>query len=371
MAIKSAESARLAISNIWMNPMKLLFASTAVALVLASPVGWAASGADTIGAHSPAAGDAGENLDSAMINVMPANQIVGRDLKDAQGIDAGKISSLVIDTKNGAVEFVMITPAGSLNTDNQLIAAPWAALDPPATTNGPMTTKFSVDKLAKAPRIDPRLIFELSRPGMRDRMYGYYGADFPSSYRMGSDNPIEGAGKNRQFDLAARDRQIDLASQPDPKPPNATNKDQPAASSALVFAENGVIAKLAALPTTSTAAMDDSDIYDSKGKDIGELDETMIDVNAGRVAYVLVSHGGFLGMDENLHVAPIEALSISSYRNGYRLTVNTKILEHGPALHVERGKLPSRVSAVQLATLYQRFDVQPYWTQSTPPASSN
>ena len=348
--------------------MKLLIASTAVALVLASPAGWAASGADTLGAHGPAAG---EKLDHAMINVMPARQIVGRDLKDPQGIEAGKIKSLVIDTKSGAVEFVMITPASSLNADGQLIAAPWAALDPPATANGPITTKLSVDKLANAPRIDPRLIIELSRPGMRDRMYGYYGADFPSSYRMGSHNPIEGAGKNRQFDLAARDRQIDLASQPDPKPPNATDKDRSAASSALVFAENGVVAKLAALTTTSTAAMHDFDIYNSKGNDIGELDETMIDVNAGRVAYVMVSHGGFLGMDENLHVAPIEALSISSYRNGYRLTVKAKILERGPALHVERGKLPSRVSAAQLATLYQRFDVQPYWTQSTPSATSN
>jgi sporulation protein YlmC with PRC-barrel domain len=348
--------------------MKFLIASTAIALVLASSVGWAASSTDTLGAHGPAAG---EKPDHAMINVMPARQIVGHDLKDAQGIDAGKINSLVIDTKSGAVEFVMITPAGSLNADNQLIAAPWAALDPPTTADGPITTKFSVDKLAKAPRIDPRLIFELSRPGTRDRMYGYYGADFPSSYRMGPDNPIEGAGKNRQFDLGARDRQIDLASQLDPKPPNATNRDQPAGSGALVLAENGVIAKLAALTTTSTAAMHDSDIYDSNGKDIGELDETMIDVNGGRVAYVLVSHGGFLGMDENLYVAPIEALSISSYRNGYRLTVNAKILEQGPALHVERGILPSRVSAAQLATLYQRFGVQPYLTQSAPPASSN
>lgn len=343
-----------------------------MALVLASPVGWAASGADTLGANGSAAGDTGQKrLDHVVINVMPTSQIVGRDLKDAQGIDAGKISSLVIDTKTGVVEFVMITPASSLNADNQLIAAPWAALDSPTTTTGPITTQFSVDKLAKAPRIDPRLMFELSRPGMRDRMYGYYGADFAGSYQMGSDNRIEGAGKDRQFDLGARDRQIDLANQKGPKPPSTTQRDQPAASSALVFAEDGVIAKLEALTTTSTAAMHDSDIYDLKGQDIGEFDETMIDVNRGHVAYILVSHGGFLGMDENLYVAPIEALSISSYRNSYRLTVNAQILKRGPALHVERGTLPSRVSAAQLATLYQRFGVQPYWTQNIPPASSN
>jgi sporulation protein YlmC with PRC-barrel domain len=331
-----------------MNAMKLLIASTATALVLASPVGWA--------------GDAPQKPDDAMIVVMPANQIVGRDLKDAQGIDAGKINSLVINTKSGAVEFVMITPPSSLNADNRLIAAPWAALDAPTAANGPMITKFGVDKLAKAPRIDPRLIFELSRPEMRDRMLGFYGADFPGFSGMGPDNPIAGTGKDSQFDLGARDRQIDLANQNGPKPPSATNQEHPAGSSALVFAEDGVIARLEALTTTSAGAMHDSDIYDSKGKDIGEFDETMIDVKRGQVAYILVSHGGFLGMDENLYVAPIEALSISPYRSSYRLTVNAQILEHEPALH-ERGNLPSRVSAAQLATLYRRFGVQPYWTQ--------
>lgn len=102
----------------------------------------------------------------------------------------------------------------------------------------------------------------------------------------------------------------------------------------------------------------------SNGKDIGEFDVTMIDVNRGRVAYILVSHGGFLGMDENLYVAPIEALSLSPYRTSYRLTVNAQILEHEPALHVEHGNLPSRVSAAQLATLYHRFGVPPYWTHA-------
>jgi sporulation protein YlmC with PRC-barrel domain len=346
-----------------MKAMKLLLASTAVALVLASPVGRAAGSADTPGANSSEAGDASQKPEHSMINVMPANQIVGRDLKDARGVDAGKIKSLVIDTKSGAVEFVMITPPSSLNADARLIAAPWAALDTPAIADGPMTIKFGVDKLAKAPRIDPRLIFELSRPEMRDRMYGFYGADFPGSSGTGSDNRIAGAGKDRQNELGARDRQIDLAYQNNPRPPGATDEERPASSSALVFAEDGVIARLEALTTTSTAAMHDSDIYDANGKDIGGFDETMIDVNRGCVAYIMVSHGGFLGMDENLYVAPIQALSISPYRNSYRLTVNTRILEHEPALHVERGNLPSRVYAAQLATLYQRFGVQPYWTE--------
>ena len=109
--------------------------------------------------------------------------------------------------------------------------------------------------------------------------------------------------------------------------------------------------------------MRDSDVYDSKVKELGELDETMIDTSQGHVAYILVFHGGFLGMNENLYVAPIEALTLSPYRASYRLTVDAQILKQQPLLHVEHGNLPSRVSAAQLATLCQRFGVQPYWTQ--------
>jgi sporulation protein YlmC with PRC-barrel domain len=352
-----------------MKAMKLLIASTAMALVLAGPMAWAASGADTLGAgnlpaSSPAAGNASQTPDQGVIHVVPANQIVGRALKDAQGIDAGKINSLVIDTKTGAVEFVMITPPSSLNADKQLIAAPWAVLDPPATADGPITLKLSLDKLAQAPRIDPRLVYEMGMQEMRNRMYGYYGVDFPGYPKIGTDNPMAATGKNRENALGARDRQIDLANQLGPKPPSVTSKEPPAGSSALIFTENGVIARLEALKTTSTAAMYDSTIYDSKGKDIGAFDQTMIDVARGQVAYILVSHGGFLGMDENLYVVPIEALALSPYRGDYRLTVNAQVLAHEPALHVERGNLPSHISAAQLAMLYHRFGVQPYWTQA-------
>lgn len=187
----------------------------------------------------------------------------------------------------------------------------------------------------------------------------------PGHSGMGYDGGIANSKKDSQNELGARDRQMDLTHQDAVKPPSAAEKAQSAGSSALVVAEDGAIAKLAALTTTSAAAMHDSSVYDRKGKEVGELDETMIDVNRGEVAYVLISHGGFLGMDENLYAAPIQALALSPYRASYRLSVNAQILKGEPALHVEHGNLPSRVGAAQLASLYQRFDIKPYWTAAS------
>jgi hypothetical protein len=75
---------------------------------------------------------------------------------------------------------------------------------------------------------------------------------------------------------------------------------------------NGAGIILAPCPIDAASALDQSD---SKGQDIGEFDEMMIDVHRGRI--VLVSHGGFPGIDKN-EVTPI-ALSISPYRTSYRL----------------------------------------------------
>ena len=336
------------------------------ALTLAS-AGWVASRTESVAAGNSAvssslAGKPNErsgsarNLASSMISVVSAAQLVGRDLTDIQGYNSGKIDSLVIDIKSGAVLFVMVTPPRSVGANGQLIALPWALLNRPMTATGPLTTKIDTTALAKAPRIDPRLIFELNRPEQRDRIFGYFGySDYGSS---GAKAP----GKDGQNDLALRDRKIDLTHQGAAAPAAMDEVPQPAVT-ALVVAEEGAISTLEALTTTSAEAIDNSVVYDAHGTEIAAINETMIDVDRGNVAYLLLSHGGFLGMDEKLYVAPIEALTLLPFSGTYRLTANADVLEREPALHAEGQRLPVRVSSVQLTDLYQRFGLQPYWTR--------
>ena len=331
-----------------MNTMKLTAASTAIMLLLAAP----AVRADVTLPIPP-----DELNNHPRIAVIAADHLVGRSLRDNHHQAAGTINSLIVETTTGLVEFLLINPPAPMKTHGLLIAIPWAEFATPAGDVGPLNLKVSLATLAGAPRIDPRLIFELGRPAERDQMFGYYGTRYPGA--LGIDNS---SGNNRENNLGAHDRQVALEEHRG-MVPDGTAK--PPIGTSLVLAEDGVIAKLSVLTTTSTAAMDDSSVYDSAGKDIGDLDATMIDVVHGRVAYVLVSHGGFLGMDESLSAAPIEALSLSPYRDSYRLTVSMDVLEHEPALHVIHGELPSSVSAAQLGMLYQRFGIQPYWTTTS------
>jgi len=346
---------------------------------------------------------------------------VGRDLKDRHGIDVGEINSLVIDTQNGAVEFVMIKPPSSFNDGGQLIAAPWSALQSPFGSDGPIITKVGVDKLAEAPRVDRRRIFELNRPQQRFRVYGYYGYRYPydaygdgpvgpnsayddprrrSDNRAFDSNGTWGSGttgnaarsesgqqnaqnqktqtnrydtQNRQSGLDHQHLQGDRAGKDDRQADQhqSTDQNQQAVqnqqdgSGALVVARDGVVAKLEQGATTSATALQNAEIYATNGDEIGDIDEVMIDVDRGQVAYILVSRGGFLGIDQSWYVVPVEALVRTRYRDSYRLVVDEQALSQEPALHVDRQNLPTHLNAAQLATLYQHFQIRPYWEQAS------
>jgi sporulation protein YlmC with PRC-barrel domain len=49
------------------------------------------------------------------------------------------------------------------------------------------------------------------------------------------------------------------------------------------------------------------DVHDSAGKDIGDIKDVVLDGNANRVSYVVVSYGGFMGMGNKLFAIPLGA----------------------------------------------------------------
>ena len=40
--------------------------------------------------------------------IVPAGKLINRQLRDERGFDAGRIDAVVLDTQNGAVDFVLI-----------------------------------------------------------------------------------------------------------------------------------------------------------------------------------------------------------------------------------------------------------------------
>ena len=62
-------------------------------------------------------------------------------------------------------------------------------------------------------------------------------------------------------------------------------------------------------------------VQNAAGEDLGEINELMIDLEKGRIAYAVLSFGGFLGLGDKLFALPWEALNISPEGDVFILNV--------------------------------------------------
>src|SRR5215813_352584 len=62
-------------------------------------------------------------------------------------------------------------------------------------------------------------------------------------------------------------------------------------------------------------------VRNSAGEDLGKIEEIMIDIPTGRVAYAVLSFGGFLGMGNKLFAVPWEALRVNERDHEFVLNV--------------------------------------------------
>jgi PRC-barrel domain len=72
-------------------------------------------------------------------------------------------------------------------------------------------------------------------------------------------------------------------------------------------------------------------VYDPRGNDIGSIKRLMIDKLSGRVAYAVMSFGGFLGMGAEEHAVPWGKLTYDTTLGGYRTDITSEQLQGAPA----------------------------------------
>ena len=78
-------------------------------------------------------------------------------------------------------------------------------------------------------------------------------------------------------------------------------------------------------------------VTNSKGEDLGKVEEIMLDLKTGRVAYVVLSFGRVHWMPNNkLFAVPWEVLSISFHDKKFILNVSEATLKSAPGFDRDR-----------------------------------
>ena len=72
-------------------------------------------------------------------------------------------------------------------------------------------------------------------------------------------------------------------------------------------------------------------VYNPAGEKIGKIENIMIDKQSGKVAYAVMSFGGFLGIGDKYYPLPWSMLKYDTRLGGYVVNLDKKVLEGAPA----------------------------------------
>lgn len=75
-----------------------------------------------------------------------------------------------------------------------------------------------------------------------------------------------------------------------------------------------------------------SAIYNTKGKDLGNIEAVAIDTTTGKVSYIVVSYGGFIGLGNKNIAIPWQQLLITEDGETYVTNMSEMDLENAPDL---------------------------------------
>jgi hypothetical protein len=95
-------------------------------------------------------------------------------------------------------------------------------------------------------------------------------------------------------------------------------------------------------------------------ENLGKIHELVIDAKEGRLAYAVLSFGGFMGMGNKLFALPWKAFEFSNTENKLILNVDKKKLETAPGFDKD-AKWPDFADRTWGDGIYKYYGCEPYW----------
>ena len=100
-------------------------------------------------------------------------------------------------------------------------------------------------------------------------------------------------------------------------------------------------------------------VYSRDGEKLGSINAVMIDKVSGRVAYAVMSFGGFLGMGDRYHPLPWHVLTYDTGQGGYVIDLDPTLLEGAPTYGTS--DTPDWSDRGWGRQLHDYYGARPYW----------
>jgi hypothetical protein len=109
-----------------------------------------------------------------------------------------------------------------------------------------------------------------------------------------------------------------------------------------------------------------SKVVNQQNEDLGKIEDIVLDADAGRIAYAVLSFGGFLGLGDKYFAIPWEAFSFNPSDRYFVLNLDKRLLENAPGF--DKDNWPNLADVTWGTQIFKHYGYRPYWDQ--PPAGS-
>jgi hypothetical protein len=98
-------------------------------------------------------------------------------------------------------------------------------------------------------------------------------------------------------------------------------------------------------------------VYSTEGERPGEINDVMLDKRSGKIAYAVMSFGGFLGLGERY--LPWATLKYDTRQQGYVVGLTIDQLQQAPTFAA--GQIPAWGDRAYESNLHAYYRATPYW----------
>ncbi len=106
-------------------------------------------------------------------------------------------------------------------------------------------------------------------------------------------------------------------------------------------------------------------VRNSEGDDLGKIEEIMLDQPSGKVAYAVLSFGGFMGMGDKLFAIPWKAISLDQENKQAILDVQPDVLDNAPGF--DKDHWPDFADPQWGESIHSHYNSTPYWEEDARP----
>ena len=100
-------------------------------------------------------------------------------------------------------------------------------------------------------------------------------------------------------------------------------------------------------------------VLNRQGENLGKIEEIVIDAVPGRVAYAVLSFGGFLGMGDKLFAIPWNSFSYDPAQEAFVMDADKRLLENAPGF--DKDRWPDFSDTTWRSSVYSYYKAKPYW----------